>query len=87
MALKLVFLGKLAELAGVPESEFICTSGEIDWADLLAWLEDWGSPELAEAVRGEKVKLALNGQIVPDKTMLDARDGDEVAMLPPVSGG
>ena len=87
MAVKLVFLGKLADLAGVSESEFADTSGETDWADLLGWLEDWGSEELADAVRGEKVRLALNGRVLADKTALIAKDGDEVALLPPVSGG
>ena len=42
---------------------------------------------LGEAVRGDKVKLALNGALLADKTALAADDGDEVALLPPVSGG
>ena len=42
---------------------------------------------LGEALRGEKVKVALNGTVLADKTALAARDGDEIALLPPVSGG
>ena len=76
MAVKLVFLGKLADLAGVPERE---VAAPLDWPGLVV--------ALGEALTGEKVKLALNGTVLADKTSLSASDGDEVALLPPVSGG
>jgi molybdopterin synthase sulfur carrier subunit len=38
-------------------------------------------------VAGDKVKLALGGRILADKSAVLANDGDEVALLPPVSGG
>jgi molybdopterin synthase sulfur carrier subunit len=31
--------------------------------------------------------VALNGTVLGDKTTLRANDGDEIALLPPVSGG
>ena len=80
MAVKLVFLGKLADLAGASEREL---PNPLDWASLLAALE----PELAEAVEGDKVRIAVNGALLADKASLVASDGDEVALLPPVSGG
>jgi len=80
MAVTLVFLGKLADLAGAPEKD---VPAPVDWQSLLDSLPG----PLGEAVRGEKVKLALNGAVLADKTMLAATDGDEVALLPPVSGG
>ena len=80
MTVKLVFLGKLADLAGAPEKE---VAGPLDWKALLDALPD----PLAEVARGEKVKLALNGTVLADKTALTASEGDEVALLPPVSGG
>ena len=80
MAVRLVFLGKLADLAGAPEKE---VAGPLDWQALLDALPD----PLAEVARGEKVKLALNGTVLADKTALTASEGDEVALLPPVSGG
>ena len=76
----MVFLGKLADLAGDSQREF---SGPLDWAALLAAL----GPDLAEAVRGERVKLALDGKVLADRTGLEALDGSEIALLPPVSGG
>ena len=80
MAVKLVFLGKLADLAGAPEKD---VPGPLDWRGLLDALPG----PLGEAVQGEKVKLAVGGTLLADKTALAANDGDEVALLPPVSGG
>lgn len=80
MAVKLVFLGKLADLAGAPEKD---VPGPLDWHGLLAALRG----PLGEAINGERVKLAVNGAVLPDKTALAAEDGDEIALLPPVSGG
>lgn len=80
MAVRIVFLGKLADLAGAPERE---VNGPLDWAGLLNSLE----PALVEAVGGEKTRVAVNGAVIARKASLAARDGDEVALLPPVSGG
>lgn len=78
--IKVVFLGKLADLAGAPELEL---AGPLDWAGLLTDLPE----ALAEAAANEKTKLALNGMVLADKASLNAAEGDEVALLPPVSGG
>ena len=80
MAVTLVFLGKLADLAGAPDKD---VPGPLDWRGLLDALPG----PLGEAAKGEKVKLALNGAVLGDKSLLAASDGDEVALLPPVSGG
>jgi len=80
MAVKLVFLGRLADLAGMPERE---VSGPLDWPALLELL----GGAVREWATGDKVKVALNGTVQADKTALRAKDGDEVALLPPVSGG
>ncbi|OYX67005.1 MAG: molybdopterin synthase sulfur carrier subunit [Sphingomonadales bacterium 32-64-17] len=80
MAVKLVFLGKLADLAGGPERD---VAGPLDWDGLLAALP----PQVAAQVQGQKVKLALDGALVADKAALAAPDGSEIALLPPVSGG
>ena len=80
MAVRLVFLGKLADLAGAPEREI---EAPLDWGSLVEALEG----DLGDALEGEKVKLAVNGTVLADKRTLMAEDGDEVALLPPVSGG
>ena len=80
MTVKLVFLGKLADLAGAPDTE---VPAPLDWRGLLEALPG----PLRAAAESEKVKLAVDGKILADKTALVAGDGVEVALLPPVSGG
>ena len=80
MAVTVVFLGKLADLAGEGERAL---PAPLDWPGLLEAL----GAGLAAAVAGERTKVAVNGALLADKTTLAAQDGDEVALLPPVSGG
>ncbi|MEO6387201.1 MAG: MoaD/ThiS family protein [Croceibacterium sp.] len=80
MGVKLVFLGKLADLAGAPEREI---EAPLDWSALVEALEG----PLGDALESDKVKLAVNGTLLSEKAALFANDGDEVALLPPVSGG
>jgi molybdopterin synthase sulfur carrier subunit len=80
MTVRVLFLGKLADLAGEPARELACP---LDWSGLLAAFDG----ELAQAVRSDKVRVAVNGELIGDKEQLFAVDGDEVALLPPVSGG
>lgn len=75
-----VLLGKLADLAHAP---FLTLAGPIDWAGLIAALPE----ALAQAAEDPRNRLALNGALLADKTALHAGAGDEVALLPPVSGG
>ena len=80
MAVTLVFLGKLADLAGADEKQ---VDAPLDWNALLGALHG----PLGDAVQDAKTRLAINGELVADKTALVAGDGDEIALLPPVSGG
>ncbi len=75
-----VLLGKLADLGGAPA---LTLSGPLDWAGLCAALPD----TLAEAVDDPRNRVALNGALLADKAALQAVAGDEIALLPPVSGG
>jgi molybdopterin synthase sulfur carrier subunit len=80
VAVRLVFLGRLADLAGSPER---AVDAPLDWAALVRALES----DLGEWLSGDKVKVAVNGRVLADRSALRAGDGDEVALLPPVSGG
>lgn len=80
--MKLVFLGMLADLAGRPVLE-IADDEPVGWGALLGRLD----PALAQALRGDKVRVARNGEVLADKTALRALASDEIAFLPPVSGG
>lgn len=78
--IRLVFLGKLADLAGGDTLELPAGS---DWAGVLSSLPS----ALAQAAAAASTKVAVNGALVADKTGIVAHDGDEIAFLPPVSGG
>lgn len=80
MAVRLVFLGRLEDAAGTAARE-IQTTGAL--GAILAALDS----ELAATLSGERIKLAVNGILVSDRATLDVKDGDELAFLPPVSGG
>lgn len=76
----IVLLGKLADLAGAPE---LIVPAPLNWEGLLAALPD----SLANAANDPRNRVALNGALVTEKALLAARAGDEIALLPPVSGG
>jgi molybdopterin synthase sulfur carrier subunit len=80
--MRLLFLGKLRDVAGVPEMD-LTVERPLDWSGLLAHLE----PTLASAVADPAVHVACNGELLRDRERLSAGAGDEVAFLPPVSGG
>lgn len=80
MALRLVFLGRLEDAAGAPERE-VATVRSI--AEVLAALE----PDLAAQLQGERVRWAINGALTGRDVASALQDGDEIAFLPPVSGG
>jgi sulfur-carrier protein len=75
-----VLLGKLADLAGAPT---LSLAGPLDWAGFKAALPE----SLAEALDEPRNRVALNGALLADKAALQAGEGDEIALLPPVSGG
>ncbi len=80
MAVRVVFLGPLADLVGADEMEL---PAPLDWPALLAGIP----PAVAEQLTNARVHVACAGRVVADKAALRAVDGDEVALLPPVSGG
>ena len=74
MAVRLVFLGRLADLAG---AELLVAPGSL--TNILAQLDP--------ALLGPRIKLALNGTVLTDTAGVVLHEGDELAFLPPVSGG
>lgn len=80
MAVTILFLGPLRDLAGAQTLE---VEGPLDWQGLLSAVGE----EVAAQLAGERVNVACAGRVLPDKRALAASDGDEIALLPPVSGG
>jgi len=80
MAVTILFLGPLRDLAGETKRE---VDAPLDWAGLLKVV----GPEVAAQLNEARVNVACAGKVLSDKTDLNAQDGEEVALLPPVSGG
>lgn len=76
---RLVFLGRLADLAGASERAVADGPLETVLADL--------PQDLAVALLGERIRLALNGELMAERGGIVLSQGDELAFLPPVSGG
>jgi sulfur-carrier protein len=80
MAIRILFLGRLRDLAGEQERE---VEGPLDWNGLLAAVGE----AVAEQLRDDRVHVACGGTVLADKEALAVQNGDEIALLPPVSGG
>lgn len=80
MAVTILFLGPLRDLEGVAARE---VEAPLDWAGLLGAVSEAVADQLAH----KRVNVACAGKVLADKTALAAQEGDEVALLPPVSGG
>ena len=79
MRVDVLYFGVLRELMGAPQVS-VEVAAEARVEDLLDWL----GGELSGQVRGT-IAVAVNREYAGLETVL--RDGDEVALLPPVSGG
>lgn len=77
--MRLLFLGRLEDVAGASRRDV--DTGSLD--SVLSALD----PDLARALRGDRIRIAVNGELVADRSNLILADGDEIAFLPPVSGG
>lgn len=83
MRVRVLFFGVLREQAGVPE-QAIELPGGASVAELLRLLRSPASNRRMPAL-DQGLAVAVNREYAPATTEL--RDGDEVALLPPVSGG
>ena len=75
--IKVFFFGSISEAAGRQEEVFE-TDGQL--SGLVAAIE-----EKYPGIKGIKHQLAINQELNPDISELS--DGDELAFLPPFSGG
>ena len=83
--MRLLYFAWLRAKIGTAEEDFALPSEVCDVKSLLDWLKTRG-PNYAEALKDlSTVRVAVNQDYVaPDHRV---RDGDEVAIFPPVTGG
>jgi sulfur-carrier protein len=80
---RILFFGRLADLAGSAE---IAHRGGLDLTDLVAYLEQTNI-ELATALRDPSVRVARNLDLIPMGADPVIGANDEIAFMPPLSGG
>lgn len=84
MRVKIVFVGRLADIAGQRETEVDLPPPVREVLALRTWLGE-DNPALAEALADPAVRTLVNAALTPGNPRV--RDGDEVAFLPIMSGG
>jgi molybdopterin synthase sulfur carrier subunit len=82
---RLVFLGKFGDIAPAGLAEIALPDDVKTLADLKAWVVRT-EPLLGDAMAKTPTRMIVNQCVAHDLCGLVA-DGDEVAFLPPMSGG
>ena len=77
------YFANLKQMAGKDEDQFDVKEGTT--LEQLSDLIKQSVPQLGDMVREKKVMISVNYDVVPLDTVL--KNGDEVALLPPFSGG
>jgi sulfur-carrier protein len=83
--IRLVYLARLREAFGRADEDIAVTVERPTVASVLASLRDRGGIWAEELAPGRAVRVALNHTVSGGDTLL--RNGDEMALLPPVTGG
>jgi molybdopterin synthase sulfur carrier subunit len=81
----LVLLARLREVLGSAGETLELRGGEACVGDVLATLRRRGGGWAHELAPGRAVRVAVNHAMVGEGAPV--RDGDEVALFPPVTGG
>ena len=85
VTVRVVYLARLSEAFVMSGETLAVAGGAPTVAVVLATLRARGGAWDHELAGGRAVRVALNHQLVPAEALV--ADGDEVALLPPVTGG
>ena len=85
VTVNLVYLARLREVFGRAGEALTMSGGDATVAAVIALLRTRGGAYAAELAAGRAVRIAVNHALVDADSVLC--DGDEVALLPPVTGG
>jgi molybdopterin synthase sulfur carrier subunit len=83
--LTLMYFARLREALGVSSERVDLPADVRDVAGLTAWLRNRGGAWEAELAPGRAFRVAVNQDMAEGATAI--RDGDEIAIFPPVTGG
>lgn len=83
--LTLMYFARLREALGVSSERVDLPADVRDVAGLTAWLRNRGGAWEAELAAGRAFRVAVNQDMAEGATAI--RDGDEIAIFPPVTGG
>lgn len=78
-----IYLARFAEELGLTEEQLELSFQDSE--ELLAYLRQRGEPWMQTLAQNKVYKIAVNNVIQHSNTPL--KDGDSVALLPPVTGG
>lgn len=84
MSITVLLFAQLRDIAGTNELQLTAHKG-MTARDLLACFTDINLPALADALQDHTAMVSVNQQYAGWDAVL--QDGDEVGLLPPVSGG
>jgi len=85
MNIRLLYFARLREVLGRDRETLALDGAAPTLADMLAVLRGRGGAWAEELAENRNFRLAVNQDIAGPEAML--RDGDEVAIFPPVTGG
>ena len=85
ITLRLVYLARLREALGMSGESLAVAADKASVGTVLATLRARGGAWAQELAAGRAVRVAVNHDLVTGEAAV--RDGDEVALLPPVTGG
>ncbi len=85
MNIRLLYFARLREALGRDRETLALDGTALTLAELLAVLRGRGGAWADELAENRNFRLAVNQDIASPEALL--RDGDEVAIFPPVTGG
>lgn len=85
MSVKIVYFAWVREKIGLDQEEFQLPSPQITIADLISSLKSRGAPYQDALEHETVIRAAINQEHADHDQMI--KDGDEIALFPPMTGG
>ena len=83
---KILFFGKLSDMAGASEWPMPEFDGHLSPTSFIAHICQ-ARPDLASVLSEQQNRICVNHEIYPAGAVIQISSDDEVAFIPPMSGG